>query len=214
MVNDVHWYRCFAVIPGISYATPPGVEVESLPGYGRTPEVRHIESKSVPGYEPSSRFEPFDILSWGDTSESPAAAHGTFDRANAPATWIVQRIAEVLELPGTASDYHFGLAAAAEGLYARRYSEPSAMSEAERLWLLDVELIKARRDAFVYSESDGTPNYYGFASLARLASVYSNEGYLREALALNEKAEAFGQERGQKEKLLARLAAIEAEDEG
>lgn len=213
MVNDVHWYPRFGVIPGISYATPHGVEAKALPGYGRTPEVSHIESKAVPGYEPSSRFEPFDSLSWGDTSESPAAAWGRFDRANAPAAWIAQRIAEVLELPGTASDYHFALAAAAEGLYARRFLEPSAMSGAERLWLLDVDLIEARPDAFVYTGSDGTPNYYGFASLARLASVYSNEGYLREALALAEKAEAFGQERGQKEKLLARLAAIEAEDE-
>ena len=213
MVNDVHWYRCFGVIPGVSYATPAGIEVKSLPGYGRTPEVRHIESKSVPGYEPSSRFEPFDILSWGDTSESPAAAHASFDSTNLSAAWIVERIAEVLELPGTASDYHFALAAAAEDLYMRRYFEPSAMSEAERLWLLDVDLIEARPDAFVYTDSDGTPNYYGFASLARLASVYSNEGYLREALALAEKAEAFGQERGQKEKLLTRLAAIEAEDE-
>lgn len=200
MVNDVHWYRCFGVIPGVSYATPPGVEVKSLQGYGRTPEVHN--------------FETFDSLSWGDTSESPAAAHGSFDSTNAPAARIIQRIAEALELPGTASDYHFALDAAAENLYMRRFFEPTAMSEAERLWLLDVELVEARPDAFVYRNPDGTPKYsYGFAPFARLASLYSNEGYLREALGMAEKAEALGQERGQKEKLLTRLAAIEAEDE-
>lgn len=199
MFNDVHWYRCFGVIPGISYVTPPGIDGRSLPGYGMSPEVH--------------RFDLSESLFWGDTSESPAAAHASFDRTNPPAAWIVQRVAEVLELPGTASDYHFALAAAAEGLYGRRFFEPSAMSEAERLWLLDVDLIEARPDAFIYTGSDGTPSYYGFASLARLASVYSNEGYLQEALAVAEKAEAFGQERGQREKLLARLASIEAEDD-
>jgi hypothetical protein len=199
MFNDLNWYPRFGDIPGISYPVPSDLDVASLPGYGATPEVHRYESGAS--------------LWWGDTSESPAWAHARFDRLSAGADWLVQRLQETLELPGTASDYHFALTGAAEALRGRRYLEPPAMSETERLWLLDIELIEARPDAFIYERSDGTSDYYGFASLSGLASLYSVEGYLREALALTEKAERFGQLRGEKEKLLARLAVIEAEDD-
>src|ERR1051326_4060494 len=157
MFNDLNWYRRFGDIPEISYRTPSEIDPKPLPGYGATPEVH--------------RYETGASLWWGNTSESPAAAHAGFDRASSSAGWIVQRIQEALELPGTASDYHFALAGAAEGLYGRRFNEPTAMSEAERFWLLDVELIEACPNAFVYETSDGTSNYYAFASLSRLVSV-------------------------------------------
>jgi hypothetical protein len=199
MKDDVAWYRRFGDIPGISYETPADLAVKTLPGYGARPEVH--------------RFESGVSLWWGDTTESPASAHASFDNSRASSDWVIQRLREVLELPGTASDYHFAIAAAAESLFGLRFADPAALSSVEGFCWLDADLIEARPEAFLYESADGTSSYYGFPTLSRLIALYSNEGYLHEALAVVERAERFDQARGQREKILARIAAIEAEDE-
>lgn len=195
MRDDLEWYRRFGDIPGISYETPGGLSPQRLRGHGLMPELLRYESGAS--------------LWWGDTTQSPASAHAIFDSSRGSANSIVRRLHEVLELPGTASDYHFALADAVGTLFGLRAAEPSALEAMERFCWLDIELIEARPDAFLYEDADGRTAYYGFPTMSRLITLYSTEGYLREALEVVEKAERFGQADGQREKLTARLAAIE-----
>lgn len=194
MRDDLDWYRRFGDIPGISYETPPGLSPERLRGFGMKPELLRYESGAS--------------LWWGDTTESPSSAHAIFDSSRS-ANSLVKRMHEVLELPGTASDYHFALAGAVGSLFGLRAADPSALEAMERFCWLDIELIEARPEAFLYEDAEGSTAYYGFPSMSRLITLYSTEGYLREALAVVEKAERFGQASGQQEKLAARLAAVE-----
>lgn len=201
MLNDLTWYRRFGDVPGVSYETPEGLTVERLPGFGASPEIRRYEG--VP-----------DSLEWGNTSQSPAAARASYDDRNPDAAWIIRRLQEALELPGTASDYHFALAAGVGSLYSRRLIDSGALPAVEWFSLLDVQLIEARPEAFLVDPGKSADAYYLFPSLSRLITIYSTEGYLREALAYAEKAERFGQGDGRrKEKLRQRIALLEAEDE-
>ena len=199
VLNDLTWYPRFGDVPGVSYKTPAGLTVERLPGFGVSPEIRRY--KGAP-----------DSLEWGNTSQSPAAARASYDDRNPDAAWIIRRLQEALELPGTATDYHFALAGGADSLYSRRLRDPAALPAVERFCWLDVQLIEARPEAFLVEPGKRT-DYYRFPALSRLITIYSTEGYLHEALAYAEKAERFGQGEGRAEKLRERIALIEAEDE-
>ena len=61
MNDDVTWYARFPKgdIPGVSYETPPGLDVKGLPGYGSVPEARLSESDSYLLWS--------DSLLWSDT---------------------------------------------------------------------------------------------------------------------------------------------------
>jgi hypothetical protein len=167
MLNDMTWYRRFGDVPGISYEVPEGLSVERLPSLGDTPEVH--------------RYGDSESLWWGDTTQSPAAAHASYDDRNPDAAWIIRRLQETLELPGTASDYHFALADGAGNLYSRRLVDTAALAAVEWLSWLDVQLIEARSDAFLI-ESGKRTDYFRFQALSLLITIYSTEGYLREAL--------------------------------
>lgn len=198
MTDDLIWYPRFGDIPGVAYLTPEGLSLEKLPGYGMKPEIRRYDSGSS--------------LWWGDTSRSPASSRSDYDDTRANVARITRRLEEVLELPGTASDYHFALLVGADSLYRRRYQEADALPAVERFCWLDIQVIEARPDAFLVDPTK-SDDYYRFPTLSRLITLYSAEGYLREALAVVEKADRFGQAEGHREKLLARLATVEAEDE-
>jgi hypothetical protein len=198
LLNDLAWYRRFGDVPGISYETPEGLSVKRLPGFGAAPAVHRLGDS--------------ESLWWGNGSQSPAAARASYDDGNPDAAWIIRRLQEALELPGTASDYHFALAGGADSLYARRLRDPAALPAVEWFCWLDVQLIEARPEAFLV-EPGQRADYYRFSALSRLITIYSTEGYLREALAYAEKAERFGQGEGRVEKLRERIALIEAEDE-
>lgn len=203
MLDDLDWYRRFADVPGVAYEKPPGLSPEKLPGYGATPDVHRYDGGASLWWDHGS----------GITSQSPASAHAMFDRAQANAERTVRRLQEVLELPGTASDYHFALLSAVDSLYGLRFSEPAALDAVERFCLLDIQLIEAKPEAFLYETPEGPKRYYSFPTLSRLITLYSTEGYLREAMMVVEKAERFDQANQHRERILARIAAAEAEDE-
>jgi hypothetical protein len=200
VLDDLEWYRHLADVPGVDYEKPPGLVSESLPGYGATPKVLRYEGGASLWWEDES----------GGTSESPASAHARSDGGRPNAKRIVERLQEALELLGTASDYHFALLSAVESLYGLRFSEPAALDAVERFCLLDIQLIEAKPTAFLYETPEGSETYYGFPTLSRLIMLYSAEGYLREALAVIEKAKRFDQAQQHREKVLARITAVEA----
>ncbi len=197
VTNDLVWYPRFGDIPGVSYGTPAGLIVEKLAGSGMQPTTR--------------RYETSVSLDWGNTSRSPASQHAEYNDTSASVARITRRLEEVLELPGTASDYHFALLVGADSLYRRRFAEADALPAVERFCWLDIQLIEARPDAFMVDASK-SGDYYRFPTLSRLITLYSTEGYLREALGIVEKTERFGQAEGHREKLLTRIAMVETED--
>lgn len=203
VLDDLDWFRRLADVPGVAYEKPPGLSPETLPGYGATPDLQRYEGGASLWWEDGSEI----------TSQSPASAHAMFDGTRANAERIVQRLQEVLELPGTASDYHFALLSAVDSLYGLRFSEPGALNAVERFCLLDIQLIEAKPAAFLYATPEGTERYYSFPTLSRLITLYSTEGYLREAMMVVEKAEHFDQAQQHRERIRARIAAIEAEGE-
>lgn len=119
------------------------------------------------------------------TSASPAKQHMyTESHPNPDAT--LTYLSEVLELPGTASDYHFTLQSAHESLWRHCRAQPSLYNTIETICRLDIEIVTLLgRD--MYGESP-------FAVLAfnRLAGMYEVEGRLNEALLVYEQAESQG----------------------
>ena len=130
-----------------------------------------------------------------------------------PGSWLFKRIQETLELPAPPATTSFAIAGFAESFYSRRYREPEWLATVEWLCWLDVQLIEARSDAFLDTRGEQPDNYFRFPVFSRLITMYSAEGYLREALEVVERAERFGQGGDHREKLLVRIANVEAEDE-
>jgi hypothetical protein len=212
VLDDLEWYPRLGDVPGVAYETPAGFSPETLPGYGLTPERstsgHSLWWKSRPAHTDDPHEEE-EII----TSESPASAYAMSYGGHASGARIVERLQGALELPGTATDYHFALAAAVENLYAIRATEPAMLETVERLCWLDIQLIEARPAAFLWETPEGARAYYSFPTFSRLITLYSTEGYLREALAVIERARPFDQSQQHREKVLGRIAAVGAVNE-
>ncbi len=157
-----------------------------------------------------------ESLSWplltgnGKTSASPASQHSS---SEASTVGLLRHLSEVLELPGTGSEYHFAIQGVADQLWKRRIEEPSVLVEVERLCWLDISLAESLPEAVSY-EADGVVRQFGILSFSHLLRLYQNEGYLREALKVAEAAERLGQGSEEREEITERLRQIESEDAG
>ncbi len=197
------WFRRLGDIPGLHYQGESTLDRRRLRGYDAVPRIEHY------GGEPS--------LSWqvgpeGSTSSSPAheRAFGD-DMRDRPTPEILRHLAETLEVPGEASDYHFAIQHAADILWSRRRTEPDVLDQVERLCWLDLRLIEAQPD-IVRFEHEGGSGFARVTGLKTLITLYEREGYLREALAVAERAERFDQLQEKADELRDRLAVLEAED--
>jgi hypothetical protein len=206
-MNDIHWYERFGNVPGMAYAGHPDIDRRRLPDHDAKPSV---ESFVFDGNTQRS-------LSWktsdGSTSQSPAAGWRTEEEPRKiPSSRIFRRLYEALELPGTASDYHFAMLGAYESLWSRRKREPEILTELEKILLLDVSLFEA------YGESIGhvvqgekfVPRVPAFQYLITL---YEREGFLHEALDIAKRAAKAGQDPSDEQRLTERIAEVQAEDE-
>jgi hypothetical protein len=172
------WYPSFGEIPGLSYVTPDFVDPARLRRSSVRPEIHRY--KGADGNE-------FVAATWpGGTSQSPASGHIVFDLV-AKLDTLRRRAAEALELPGTASDYHFALMGAADVIHSRRREATWALEEVERLCWLDVRLIELRPDD---NESDLNLRQVGQRCFNHLLSLYQREGYWLEALQVTDRAAA------------------------
>lgn len=197
------WYPRFAAIPGVAYATPVGLTPSTLPGYGQKPKIHRFD-----GMDPS--------LQWGNTSASPARQHETgTDARTLPTERLLSHLAEVLELPGEPSDYHFAIQGVAGLLRRRTAGTPALYSELERLCWLDIQLIQAA-PASVAIDSFTETQYVHIMTIEWLLQLYLNEGQLTDAVRVAGIAEHF--EQGGYTKSVAaaraRLAAVNDEDAG
>lgn len=177
------WFRRFADIPGVRYQTPADVDLQGLERRNAVPKVQFNE------YTQDNHL--FWETATGGTSQSPAGEHAFGETKDATTAQVLTNIAETLELPGTPSDYHFALQGAATGLYSRRRSDPSAIDQAHRLFLFDVELLQAQPQIAKF-EHDGQERFFSILGLPRLLRLYLTEGRVAEAAAVADIAERFG----------------------
>ncbi len=178
MASGFTWYRRLGDIPGVGYATPPGVNRFKLRGASAKPKVSRF------GFEGRQRLS----AEWpGGGSASPASQHMRTDK-DGPLTEVLHRLHEALELPGTASDYHYALMETYQALYSRRREEALALVEVERLCWLDIALVERcprdRGEEFDLREVD-------HPAFSRLMQIYEREGYLLEARSVAERAAGF-----------------------
>jgi len=221
MTEAYTWYPRLAEIPGIRYVPPSGIDRGRLRGVNAKPRIERYRSV-LDGTTHVSAM-------WGDTSQSPAAAHGDAaadagrPRNEAELNKRLRGAYEALELPGSAHDYHFKLLGAYQTLWSSRTLAAWALNEVERLCLIDIELIEAHP---LDPGEDFDLREVGQPAFNQLIQLYQREGYLREAIQIAERAAHFLRRRpGQgepddpqqhylqlAEEISARIAAIERPD--
>ena len=197
---DTVWFPRFGDIPGVTYTTPSTVKLARLKQ--RTMRPEQTQYRDTPS-----------MLMWGSTSASPANQHFRDEDADASIEGVLTNVAEALELPGIASDYHFGIQGAIEWLYKRRHDTATVYDEVERLCWLDLQLIQSQPQA-VSMERDGKTQFFRVVAFQTLITVYSNEGALGDAVRVLDLARRFEQaESSTAEKVRSRHVSVLAEDE-
>jgi hypothetical protein len=202
------WFRRFGDIPGVSYETPAGIDRGRLPQANARPTIETYDGERYmywPGEEGS------DTIS---TSSSPA--HGRAfgpDLAGLPTAAVLGHLSETLELPGEPADYHFAIQHVLDVLWKRRRTEPGVLTTVERLAWLDLGLAEARPDAVSF-DMDGHRKFAAIQAFQVLITLYEREGALREALEVAGLALRYDQQQAKRDELVARVAALDAEEAG
>jgi hypothetical protein len=204
---DENWFPCFAEVPGIIYESPKELNFNNLRGRGVVPEINYdvLDGKR----HKSIMWKTED---GGTTSASPAHVWETKTLpGETAAITVLRQVYEVLELPGTLSDYHFALQGAHEGLKKYIGKESWVLPAIEKLCWLNVRLIENHPKAISY-ENDRGIQYAQVSVFNRLISLYEKEGYLHEALEVANIAERFGYSCDVTERLEERIKLLESED--
>jgi hypothetical protein len=135
------------------------------------------------------------------------------DRDLAPQT-IAKAISEMLALPGSRSDYHFGMLGAWVQLHGARRSDPHAFVWIEALCLADISLMEqgpqlVLDDGLRHTDRSDYPITPAFA---QLSSLYQREGFLAAAVEIEKRCAALGASRPAGDQAIARQAALLEED--
>jgi hypothetical protein len=215
----VEWFRRLGDIPGLAYDTPTGIDRTAIPGHDVEPNINRVELldgkvyESVqwpPTFESPSELEPLS------TSRAPMTGYieAFYDEdERRPASQLIQRIHEALELPGRGSDYHFALQRALSQLRSRMLEAPEVLSHIERLAWLDIKLALAYPQAVSSNVPEDTILPYRMEAFETLVNLYAGEGFLNEAVEVARVAQQLEQGDRRLEMLQERLAAIRAEDD-
>lgn len=204
-MDDTKWFSRLAEVPQVGYCSNPSVDRLALPGHDARPDVHSFDFNG----------ELNQSLSWptaeGSTSQSPASAWYSFGDSRHPTSAeVFRRVYEALELPGTATDYHFAILHAYGILWSRLREDVCVLEELERLLLLDVVLVESRPDILQLGGEDETfwaavPAFY------HLMTFYEREGYVADALGIARRAAALRQGGEDVERLEDSLAGLRAE---
>lgn len=207
-MDETTWYPRLADIPSIGYVTPAGIDRRKLPKHDLEPQIESYEFDGV-----RRRY-----LLWkkveGQTSQSPAAEWGQWSDDSRALTTpdLLRRLHEALELPGRPSDYHFAILPVYGQLWQRRREEPDVLPEMERLCLLDVALLEKMAEIpHKVGGRDIEPPLQSPAFL-NLVRLYERNGFLDDALAIAKRGAALGACPGEVERLIERIASLQAED--
>jgi hypothetical protein len=204
LMEDSRWFARLAEVPKVGYTGHPGVHRRSLPGHDVRPEIGSFNFEGKP-----DRF-----LHWptagGGGSQSPASAWCTFDHSrHTGANEILRRTYEALELPGTASDYHFALLHSYQTLWTRFRQQPQTLLDFERLCLTDIALVESRPD--ILQIGDDQEFWASVPAFYYLIQLYEREGYIEDALAIARRGAVLRQGDADVQRLEQRLASLREE---
>ncbi len=199
------WFRRLADVPGIAYDGSSSIDRSKLDGHDSEPTPYEFEFDS----------EIRRSLHWptpeGSTSASPVHRRAFASRGAGFPYDELQRLEETLELPGELSDYHFAIQGTCKAVFDQRRKDFGLLEDVERLCWLDVALIEAHPSIAEYEPG----KFFRVVGYELLMRLYEGEGYFAEALEIAERSARLGQDYSldRAERLRARLAEVEAEDE-
>lgn len=200
------WFHRLADVPHLGYQGHPTIDRASLAAHATQPK---IDTFGLDGKRHES-------LSWptrgGTTSASPVQQWQTHKRrGESPMQTQLRQLYEALELPGELPDYHFALLGCYEALWQHRREEPWVVAEIERLCLLDLALVELYPSIITFEGKDGR-TYAHVPAFNRLIYLYEQNGYLREALAIAQRAVRLQQGDGMIEPIKHKIARLEEEN--
>lgn len=135
--EDVRWAARLADVPGVGFTGSPGVDRTKLKG--------HADRPTKTSYGLSWRY--------GNTSTSEAPARSHRGNSELKPTSLIKRTWEILELPGTATDWHFPLLDVTGQLWRLRTREPQHLPTCEQFCRIDIDLVQARPEPFWRGDS-------------------------------------------------------------
>jgi hypothetical protein len=204
----IEWFRRLGDIPGVTFASAPGVDARALPGYGTVPEI-HVRN-DLQGRAYESLWWPSSGVYRGGTG-SPAYRWIPPDFRGVSIADVLKKCFEGLELPGPPGDY-LRIIERCAGAHWNRWPRQLGVSEqVEKLCFLGLQLIDACPDALTDRWHEQPRHSYTFTMLIDL---YEREGFLLEALDVAEHAARYGGGLEVHERLAERIASIEHEDRG
>jgi len=208
------WAESFADIDGISWDPLVPIDRSSLLGIDSRPTVERLAGLSGDSYEHVTwSDERGELPEEGSSPASQHERHFESDSDLAPRT-IAKRVSEMLTLPGSRSDYHFGMLQAWEALYAARRRDGRVFDWIESLCLADIELMEQGPE-LVFAEDHWNnldQGYPIFPAFQRLSSLYQREGYLADAVEIEKRCAALGAARPVGEEAIERQKALLEED--
>lgn len=205
MMEDPKWFPRLADVPTVGYTSHPDVDRQGLPGHDLTPQVDTFDFEAKP-----DRW-----LSWptaeGSTSQSPASAWCSFDDSrHMSAADVLRRTYEALELPGTASDYHFALLRSYQTLWTRFRDQPPTLLDLEQLFLTDIALVESRSD-ILQPGGDDDKFWASVPAFHYLIQLYEREGYVEDALAIARRGAVLRQGDADVQRLELRVTSLRDE---
>ena len=180
MRDEANWYPRFADIPEIQYIPLISVNQKNLWGRGARPKVERYN------FDGKQHISMMWLAPDGTSTSASPAKQRSLTLNDPTPTDILAHLSETLELPGTASDYHFTLQDAHESFWRQRKVQPSVYNTIETICQLDIALV-ALLGQDMYGDSP-----FAVSAFSRLAGIYETEGLLGEALAVYDQAEAGG----------------------
>lgn len=210
------WFPSFDAIPGVTWEPLVPIDPSKLGGRDARPRVEWREFYDGRPYQSVEWLAPGGAELSAE-SGSPAALHQRkleSDRELAPRT-IAKSISEMLVLPGTRSDYHFGMLSAWDQLYGARRRDARVFAWIERLCLADISLME-QGPKLVFAEDHWNDQERGgypiVPAFHQLSGLYQREGFLAAAVEIEKRCASLGTSRPIGEEAIARQAALLEED--
>lgn len=211
------WLPSFDAIPEVSWEPLVQIERGKLRGLDARPRVERMQGFDGRTYDRVEWLTPAGT-GLSEESGSPAALHKRkleFDPEAAPRA-IAKAISEMLALPGTRSDYHFGMLSAWSALHGARRHDPRAFGWIEALCLADISLMEQGPELVFaedhWSDLEERGGYPVVPAFHQLSSLYQREGFLTAAVDIEKRCAALGASRPVGEEAIARYAALLEED--
>lgn len=191
------WFTSFDAIPGVVWRPLVPIDRSKLRGLDARPHLEHrplLEDRSYLHVE----WLTHGGRRFSEESDSPASAYKRkleVGRELAPLT-IAKSASEMLALPGTREDYHFGMMSAWSALHGVRRRDLRAYGWVEALCLADISLMELGPELVFpderWSDLGERGGYPVVPAFHHLSGMYQREGFLAAAVEVDKRCAALG----------------------